>query len=100
MLDHFSTDSPLGRTVARAVELLSGGAVMTRLQAIENEALALEPEERAALVETLQASLDTPEEIDAAWAEEIERRSVDFKRGAVQGIPAEIVLAEARALLK
>lgn len=73
---------------------------MTRLQAIENEALTLEPDERAALAEALLASLDTPEEIEAAWAEEIERRSADFKSGSVRGIPAEIVLAEARALLK
>jgi putative addiction module component (TIGR02574 family) len=73
---------------------------MTRLQAIETEALSLEPNDRAALAETLLASLDTPEEIEAAWAEEIERRSADFKSGAVRGIPAEIVLAEARALLK
>jgi putative addiction module component (TIGR02574 family) len=66
---------------------------MTRLQTIE-------PEDRAALAETLLASLDTPEEIEAAWAEEIERRSAAFKSGAVQAIPAEIVLAEGRALLK
>jgi Putative addiction module component len=60
---------------------------MTKLQAIETEA-------------TLLASLDTPEEIEAAWAEEIERRSADFKSRALRGIPAEIVLADVRALLK
>ncbi|MDX1998669.1 MAG: addiction module protein [Thermoanaerobaculia bacterium] len=72
---------------------------MTQFQAILEEALALDPDDRAALVETLRASLDTPA-IDRAWAAEIERRSAELESGAVEAIPAETVLAEARALLK
>jgi putative addiction module component (TIGR02574 family) len=73
---------------------------MTQFQAILAKALALDPDDRAALVETLRASLDTPEAIDRAWAAEIERRSAEFESGAVEAIPEETVLAEARALLK
>lgn len=73
---------------------------MTQFQAILEEALALDPDDRAALVETLRASLDTPKAIDRAWAAEIERRSAELESGAVEAIPAETVLAEARALLK
>jgi|CXWL01.1.fsa_nt_gi putative addiction module component (TIGR02574 family) len=73
---------------------------MTRFQALEHEALSLEPEERATLAETLLASLDTPEDIEKAWAEELDRRSADFDSGAVQGIPLDVVMAEVRALLE
>lgn len=73
---------------------------MTRFQAIEHEVLSLEPEERAALAETLLASLDTPEDIEKAWAAELDRRSADLDSGAVQGIPLEVVMAEVQALLK
>ncbi|MDX1996191.1 MAG: addiction module protein [Thermoanaerobaculia bacterium] len=73
---------------------------MTRLQAIENEALTLEPDERAALAETLLASLDTPEAVEQAWAEEVERRIADIDSGAVQLVPLEDVLAELRAAIK
>jgi putative addiction module component (TIGR02574 family) len=73
---------------------------MTRFQALEHEVLSLEPEERSALAESLLASLDTPADIEKAWAEELERRSADLDSGAVQGIPLEVVMAEVRALLK
>jgi putative addiction module component (TIGR02574 family) len=73
---------------------------MTRLQSIETEALSLNPEERAALVEALQASLDTPEAIEQAWAAEVKRRIADIDSGAVQMVPYEDVLAELRAAIK
>lgn len=73
---------------------------MTRLQVIENEALTLEPDERAALAEALWASLDTPEAVEQAWAEEVERRIADIDSGAVQMVPLEDVLAELRAAIK
>lgn len=73
---------------------------MTRLQAIQNEALTLETDERAALVETLMASLDTPESIEQAWADEVRRRIADIDRGAVQMVPLKDVLAELQAVIK
>jgi|CXWL01.1.fsa_nt_gi putative addiction module component (TIGR02574 family) len=70
---------------------------MTRFQAIENEALSLEPEERSALVESLRASLDSADAIEEAWAEDVERRIADVESGAVQLIPMDVALAQVRA---
>jgi putative addiction module component (TIGR02574 family) len=70
---------------------------MTRFRAIEDEALALEPEERRALVESLRASLDSADAIEEAWVEEVERRIADVESGAVQLIPMDIALAQVRA---
>ncbi|MDX1996333.1 MAG: addiction module protein [Thermoanaerobaculia bacterium] len=70
---------------------------MTRFRAIENEALALEPEKRRALVESLRASLDSADAIEEAWVEEVERRIADVESGAVQLIPMDIALAQVRA---
>lgn len=50
------------------------------------EAKALGPEEREALAEELWLSLDAErrDEIDAAWAEKIERRIDAYDKGEVQ----------------
>lgn len=71
---------------------------------LRDQALSLSPEERAALAHDLLLSLenepfDTPEEVQAAWAEEIRRRAADVRAGE-SGIPAEQVLAEVRARLQ
>ena len=65
-------------------------------------ALALPPGARAMLADHLLASLDGPtqKEIDAAWAEEIERRVAAFDRGEMPAYPAEDVFAEALRLLR
>lgn len=72
---------------------------MTRFRAIESEALALEPEKRRALVESLRASLDSADAIEEAWVEEVERRIADVESGAVQLIPMDVALAQVRAKL-
>lgn len=59
-------------------------------------ALALPRSERARLAERLIASLDTDAEIEAAWAEEMRRRLEAFRRGEIEAIPAEEVVADAR----
>ncbi len=69
-----------------------------------NEALKLTTRERAALARDLIASLeDQPlepaDEVEAAWAEEIQRR-VERVRAGEPGIPADQVLQEARDRLK
>ncbi len=69
------------------------------LKKIEEQAKALSAEERAKLAEAMLESLHTPvSEIEAAWAEEIERRVAAFDRGEIPAYAAEDVFAEARRL--
>ena len=69
------------------------------LKKIEEQAKALSAEERAKLAESMLESLHTPDsEIEAAWAEEIERRVAAFDRGEIPAYAAEDVFAEARRL--
>jgi putative addiction module component (TIGR02574 family) len=69
------------------------------LKQIEEQARALSAEERAKLAESMLESLHAPmSEIEAAWAEEIERRVAAFDRGEIPSYPAEDVFAEARRL--
>jgi putative addiction module component (TIGR02574 family) len=65
-------------------------------------ALLLSPNERAMLADHLLASLDAPnqEEIDAAWAEEAERRMREIDEGKVEAIDGELVMERLRARLK
>lgn len=60
-------------------------------EAILTAALTLPPENRAVLAEKLLESLETPDraEIDAAWAEEAERRIKAFKEGSLKAIPGD-----------
>jgi len=68
---------------------------------IEKDALALSPEDRALLVvcllESLETSTDSAEEVEKLWLLEAERRFQEIRTGAVQGIPAEKVFAEIRS---
>jgi putative addiction module component (TIGR02574 family) len=60
------------------------------------KALELSKQERARLAEELLLSLEEPEEeVAAAWAEELERRSLDISEGRVKTVPWEKVRAEA-----
>ena len=65
-------------------------------------ALTLSPGERAMLADHLLASLDGPDqkEIDAAWAEEAERRMREIDGGKVELIDGESVMKELRARFK
>lgn len=67
------------------------------LRQIEEQARALSAEERARLAESMLESLRPQiSDVEAAWAEEIERRVAAFDRGEVPAYPAEDVFAEAR----
>ena len=66
-------------------------------QKIEQEALKLSQEERAALAERLWLSLEPDPAIDKAWALEIERRIKEIDSGAVEPPAHEDVVAELRA---
>lgn len=53
------------------------------------EAMRLDPEERATLMRLLIESLDTESEegVDDAWMAEVERRMAELDSGAVQLLP-------------
>ena len=59
------------------------------------EALALSSQERAALVEQLLATFQTPPDphIDELWAREAEDRLDAYDRGELKAVPAEEVLS-------
>jgi putative addiction module component (TIGR02574 family) len=69
---------------------------------IMKDALALPPGARAMLADHLLESLnwEQQKEIDAAWAEEAERRAQAIDEGRVKLIPGDEVLAELRARVK
>lgn len=69
------------------------------LKQIEEQAKALSAEDRAKLAQAMLESLHAPvSEVEAAWAEEIERRVAAFDRGEMPTYAAEDVFAEARRL--
>ena len=72
--------------------------VNTRVDHLIEEALALAPDERSAVVVALLDSLDGDDEIEVtkAWADEVERRRHELRSGAAQSIP----WTEAHARLK
>jgi putative addiction module component (TIGR02574 family) len=68
-----------------------------RAKELLDEALALDPSDRADMAATLLESLDDePEDgIEEAWAQEVERRVAEVESGAVRTIP----WSEARQVL-
>lgn len=67
---------------------------------LEAELLQLPPSVRARLAEALLDSLEEADTaIDAAWAEEAERRYEELRAGTVKGVPVAEALAKARARL-
>ncbi|HXG66825.1 MAG TPA: addiction module protein [Blastocatellia bacterium] len=66
---------------------------------IMNAALSLPPGARAMLAEHLLESLDAPDqkEIDAIWAEQVEKRIQEVDEGKVEAIPGEQVLSDLRS---
>ena len=72
---------------------------MTRpAKEIVNAAIKLAESDRLQIVEELLASLepDTDNDVDAAWAAEVERRSRELKEGIVRPIPWPEVKSQAR----
>jgi putative addiction module component (TIGR02574 family) len=74
---------------------------MATSEEIFREALTLEPEVRAELVERLIGSLakDVSPEITSAHLAEVRRRIVEIESGQAALIPGDEVLARARHLL-
>ncbi len=79
---------------------------MIDIAVLEDQILSLSPQERGRLASLLLRSLNVPEnEMDPAewnqlWAIEAQRRLAEMESGEVEGIPWEVVQAEARDLLK
>ena len=78
---------------------------MTTLDSFEEilrAALSLSLDERAMIADRLLVSLDglSHEEIDAAWAEEIERRIREIDEGKVETIDGKLVMERLRSRLK
>ena len=70
---------------------------------IENDIDALSTEDQRRVLDYLVAGLDNHampgtlrDDIEAAWVAECERRYAALRRGEVEAIPAEQVMAEAR----
>jgi len=73
----------------------------TSLKQVEEQALSLNPEERAKLAEVMLESLNLPlAEIEEAWAQEIEQRVAAYERGEIPAYAAEDVFAEAKRIGK
>jgi putative addiction module component (TIGR02574 family) len=72
----------------------------SQLEMLEAQALKLSPEERAQLADRLIASLFQDNEIEEAWAVEVERRIKEIEGGRAQLIPAADAIARARAAVK
>jgi len=66
------------------------------------EALMLSARDRASMAHELLSSLESlsEAEVEQLWVEEALRRSAEIDAGLVETIPADQVVAEARARLK
>jgi len=71
-----------------------------QLEIVEAQALKLTAEERAQLADRLITSLCEDNEIENAWAAEVERRIEEIESGRAKLIPAADSIARARAAIK
>lgn len=69
----------------------------TPLKVVEQQAMQLSAEDRAELADKLLFSVTTPQEHEAAWTAEIERRMAEIDRGEVVSRPWSLVMEELRA---
>jgi len=73
----------------------------TPLKQVEEQALGLNPEERARLAEVMLESLSAPlAGIEESWAQEIEQRVAAYDLGEIPSFAAEDVFAEAKRIGK
>ena len=75
------------------------------LKDVEVQALQLPPQQRSELIHSLIASLDgpmqdSPEAINKAWDEEIDRRAADMDAGRTKWITADEALARINARIR
>ena len=77
-----------------------GVRMKKQLAIVEAEALKLSPEERAQLADRLTSSLFEDQEIEDAWAAEVERRIGEIEGGRANMISAAESIARARTAIK
>jgi putative addiction module component (TIGR02574 family) len=68
--------------------------VLTQLKAIEDQAMALPPEDRERLASHLFQSLSDEESFSLEWEDEIVRRIESIEKGSSKFRPASDVFAE------
>jgi len=73
--------------------------MFSQLEMLEAQALKLSPEERAKLADRLIGSLFEDNEIEDAWAVEVERRIKEIEGERAQLIPAGYAIARARGVV-
>jgi hypothetical protein len=76
-----------------------------RVRAIVEEARKLSPEERVELLELLEVEFPggsdgTPEQVEAAWLDEVERRAARAERGETKSIDFDEAMARARRRIR
>ena len=72
----------------------------TQLEIVEAYALSLAVEERAQLADRLIASLFDDQDIEEAWAVEVERSIKDIESGRAKLISASEAIERARAAIR
>jgi putative addiction module component (TIGR02574 family) len=72
----------------------------SQLEIVEAQALKLTAEERAQLADRLIASLFGDQEVEEAWAAEVERRVKEIESGRAKLVPGAEAIARARAAIK
>lgn len=70
------------------------------LETVEAAAMQLSAEERSELIERLIDTVLPAPPLHPAWGAEIARRVAEMDAGLVEGIPAEQVFAEVRAMIE
>lgn len=77
--------------------------IMAKVKEVLDEALKLEPDERASvaveLLESLEVAPDESADVEAAWAAEIERRARRVLKGESSGAPWDEVRRRTEANL-
>jgi len=70
--------------------------------AVQKEALALEPADRADLVDSLLASLDSDaiKAVENAWAQEAEDRLRAYRAGKIEALSGPAVISELKSRYK
>lgn len=71
-----------------------------QLEIVEAQALKLSPEEQTQLADRLVTGLFKDQEIEDAWAAEVERRIEEIESGRATLIPATDSVAGARAAIE
>ena len=71
----------------------------TALDELHAAVLSLPDRERAQLAAKILASLDADPDVEAAWIAEVRDRLAAYRRGEIEAVPVEEVMAKARKIV-